>query len=394
MHRLLKVLVILTALYVTAGCTTTSPPVQPEQAPPPGVTLPLPASAPAVTAPAPAPVPAPSVTLLPGAQPHIALLLPLNDPSLGQAARVVQQGFFAGASQQPDGLPIRIYACADEPKEVAALYQQALENGARAVVGPLTPAGVAALAAQPSIPVPTLALNRLDTQAPANLYSFGLMLENEARQAARVASLADLHTAIIVSTDNPLSSRLVDAFQVEWKKLGGNVAGNIVFTGDTSMFANLPITPGNMVFIAANADTARKFRPFLDPMLPVYATSQIFKGNTHTLINYDLRDVVFFDMPWLLQQDRPVVKRYPRLAPGQSMDMERLYALGIDSYRLINVLMNNQEQGDMHLDGVTGTITLGSNHVFEREAVEAEFVDGQGISMEAAEAQQKSKAGH
>ena len=74
--------------------------------------------------------------------------------------------------------------------------------------------------------------------------------------------------------------------------------------------------------------------------------------------------------------------------------MERLYALGIDSYRLINVLMNNQEQGDMHLDGVTGTITLGSNHVFEREAVEAEFVDGQGISMEAAEAQQKSKAGH
>jgi len=221
-----------------------------------------------------------------------------------------------------------------------------------------------------------------------------LMLENEARQAARVASLADLHTAIIVSTGNPLSSRLVDAFQVEWKKLGGNVAANIVFTGDTSVFANLPITPGNMVFIAANADTARKFRPFLDPMLPVYATSQIFKGNTHTLINYDLRDVVFFDMPWLLQQDRPVVKRYPRLAPGQSMDMERLYALGIDSYRLINVLMNNQEQGDMNLDGVTGIITLGSNHVFEREAVEAEFVDGQGISMEAAEAQQKSKAGH
>lgn len=393
MHRFLRALVILTALYVTAGCTTTRPVVQPEQPPLPGVTAPpLPASAPAVTTP-PTPAAVPGITLAPGAEPHIALLLPLNDSGLGRAAKVVQEGFMASANQAPDGLPVRVYACSNEPSEIAALYQRALENGARAVVGPLTPAGVATLAAQPSLPVPTLVLNRLETQAPDKLYSFGLMLENEARQAARVASLADLHTAIIVSTDNPLSSRLVDAFQVEWKKLGGIVAGNIVFTGDTSVFANLPITPGNMVFIAANADAARKFRPFLDPMLPVYATSQIFKGNSNTLINYDLRGVVFFDMPWVLEKDRPLVKRYPRLQPEGSMDMERLYALGIDSYRLINVLMNNQQVSGVRLDGVTGIITLGANHVFEREAVEAEFVDGQGITMKEAEGKQKSGPG-
>ncbi len=387
MHRLLYSLIVLAALYVTAGCTATRPPVQPAQPGVPAVIPPLPASAPAVTVPAPLPVP--PVTLAPGAQPHIALLLPLNDPALGQAAKAVQEGFLAADGVQPGALPVRVYACSSEPKEIAALYRQAVANGAQAVVGPLTPSGVAALVSQP-IPVPTLVLNRVETQAPDKLYSFGLMLENEARQAARVASLADLHTAIIVSANNGLSRRVADAFQTEWKKLGGNVAAVIVFKGDTGVFADLPVDPGNMVFIAAGADTARKFRPFLNAMLPVYATSQIFKGNTHTLINYDLRDVVFFDMPWLLQQDHAVVMRYPRLNPAGDVDTERLYALGIDSYRLIRALLDNRQQSAMPLDGVTGTITLGTNHLFEREAVQAEFAEGLGMTPEAFKALKKA----
>ena len=396
MHRLLKSLVILAALYVTAACTATRPPEQP--VPPvqpqgavggPGAATPLPASAPAVTTPA----PVPPVMLKPGAEPHIALLLPLNNPDLGQAAKAVQQGFLAAAGVQPGALPIRVYACNNEPKEVGALYKEALASGAQAVVGPLTPAGVAALASQSAVPVPTLVLNRVETQAPDQLYSFGLMLENEARQAARVASLAELHTAIIVSSDNPLSRRLVDAFRTEWKKLGGDVAATVVFKGDTGVFASLPVAPGSMVFVAANADTARRFRPFLDPMLPVYATSQIFKGNTHTLINYDLRDVVFFDMPWLLQTDHALVMRYPHLNPPGDVDTERLYALGIDAYRLIRIVLDKQQQTALPLGGVTGRITLGANHMFEREALQAEFANGLGMTPDAASALEKANRG-
>jgi hypothetical protein len=111
MHRLLKSLVILAALYVTAACTATRPPQLP---PPPGAGAPLPASAPAATVPV--PVAPPGITLAPGAQPHIALLLPLNDPALGQAAKVVQQGFMAAAGVQPGPLPVRVYACAKAPR--------------------------------------------------------------------------------------------------------------------------------------------------------------------------------------------------------------------------------------------------------------------------------------
>lgn len=285
----------------------------------------------------------------------------------------------------PGALPIRVYGCADEGKEIAALYQQALANGAKAVVGPLTPAGVTALASQPSIPVPTLALNRVEGKTSEKLYFFGLALEGEARQIARLAAAEDLHTAIIVSSDTPLSKRLVEAFSDEWKKLAGDIAAVKVFTDDTTIFSDLPAEPGSMVFIAANAEKARRFRPFLNAVLPVYATSQVFNGNANMLINYDLRDVIFVDMPWLLQPDHPAVMIYPRANPPleMDMDMERLYALGIDSYRLLQIMLENRYSSGLPLDGVTGSIRLNPNHQFEREASKAEFKQGLGLTPEA-----------
>ena len=66
---------------------------------------------------------------------------------------MVEQGFIAASKVQPGALPIRIYACSDEAKEVvAALSPGAYANGAQAVVGPLTPAGVAALASTAHLP--------------------------------------------------------------------------------------------------------------------------------------------------------------------------------------------------------------------------------------------------
>ena len=79
-------------------------------------------------------------------------------------------------------------------------------------------------------------------------------------------------------------------------------------------------------------------RPYINSAIPVYATSQVFSGNTNTLTNYDLADVRFVDMPWMLQPDHPAVMIYPRVVPAVTPDLERLYALGIDAYRLLQVL--------------------------------------------------------
>jgi outer membrane PBP1 activator LpoA protein len=374
---------LIAALYVSVfGCATaptTEVPVTPTaQAPAP---TPQPAAVPAVPAqPAPAAplaLPAPTEPRVP----HIALILPLKSPAFAKAADTVRQGFFAAASLEVNGLPVRVYPCINEDTEVVALYRQALANGAIAVAGPLTRGGVAALAANPELTVPTLALNMLDNTRTDKLYFFGLPGETEARQSAMRATNAGILSATVVSTNTSLSKRLAQAFSDEWQRAGGILQPEIIYAGDPSPLKELSQDPGNSVFLAAEIDKARLLRPYINAAIPVYATSQIFTGNANTLVNYDLADVRFVDMPWMLQPDHPAVMIYPRVTPPMTPDMERLYALGIDAYRLLQVLFDRNPASALPLDGVTGKITL-YGHVFQREGAQAIMRQGQAVVTE------------
>jgi len=134
-------------------------------------------------------------------------------------------------------------------------------------------------------------------------------------------------------------------------------------------------TPDTMVFLATDAEKARLIRPYLPNKLRTYATSQIFVGNNDTLINNDLNGIRFVDMPWLLQPDHLAVMIYPRATPPLSTDHERLYALGIDAFRLIQALLDNKIDNVPSLDGVSGHIQL-NGQTFQREAASAIFVQG------------------
>lgn len=382
---------VIVALYVSIfGCATT-PVTETAPAAPaaPVVVAPVPAPAPAeppvvsavVSEPAPVVTPllAPLSTEPTG--PHIALLLPLNSKLFAKAADAVKQGFMSAAGQEVNGLPVRVYPCNDESTEVVALYQQALKAGAVAVAGPLTRGGVAALAANAELMTPTLALNTLDGSRSDQLYFFGLPAEAEARQSAQRATAAGLLSAYIVSTNTPLSKRLAQAFADEWQRAGGILRSEIVYAGDTTPLKELPQDPGNSVFLAAELDKARLLRPYITATIPVYSTSQVFAGNNRTLTNYDLSDVRFVDMPWMLQPDHPAVMIYPRSVTPLPPELERLYALGIDAYRLLQVLLNRSYSSVLPLDGVTGKVTL-SGHFFQREAILAIIRQGQGVPID------------
>ena len=157
----------------------------------------------------------------------------------------------------------------------------------------------------------------------------------------------------------------------------------VEFNGDPSVFADIANINDTMVFLAADAAKAHLIRPYLPNKLPIYATSQIFVGNDKTLTNYDLNGIHFVDMPWLLQPDHPAVMVYPRATPPlPSIDLDRLYALGIDSYRLIQVLLAGESASALPLDGVTGEIVL-NGHTFQRIAVPAVFVQGRAQLLDA-----------
>ena len=306
--------------------------------------------------------------------PHIALLLPLKSATFGASANAVQQGFLAAANLKKRGLPIRAYGDFDENSSVVAVYRQALANGAVAVVGPLTRNGVAALAAEQYIPVPTLALNVVEGQTAQQLYFFGMSVEAEARRVAQLARQQGLQQAIIIATRAQLSQRMQSAFEDEWQASGGMILREIEFNDDPAVFMDLNYTPDAVVFLAANADKARQIRPYLSNKFPVYSTSQIFIGD-NTLTNYDLNGIRFVDVPWLLQPDHPAVMTYPRASPPLPVDLERLYALGIDAYRLIQLLLANRVDTALPMDGVSGNIRL-QGHIFLREPMLAVFQQG------------------
>jgi outer membrane PBP1 activator LpoA protein len=128
-----------------------------------------------------------------------------------------------------------------------------------------------------------------------------------------------------------------------------------------------------MVFLAIEHDRAVTVRPYLAPALSVYATSQVNAGKG-PLAARELNQVRFVDMPWLLQIDHPAVMVYPRGQLAAGADLDRLYALGIDAYRIALELL--QSNRSFPLDGVTGRIRLERGQLFVRELTAAQFIDG------------------
>lgn len=393
---------LIAALYVSVfGCATAPTSTPTTAAPSPAAGAPARGAASTPAAPAQpavvtgvvseqAPIVVPLATGAGPAENHIALILPLKSATFGKAAEAVQQGFLA-AALQVKGLPVRVYPCNDEKTEVVALYQQALKAGAVAVAGPLTRNGVTALAANPDLAVPTLALNVIEATRTDQLYFFGLPAEQEARQVAQWSTKIGLLSATIVRTDTALSKRLAQAFAESWQHAGGIIQSEIVYAGDPAPLRLIPSEPGSMVFLAAEVDKARLLRPYISNALPIYATSQVFTGNANNnLVNFDLAEVRFVDMPWLLLPDHPAVMVYPRVTPALPQDMERLYALGIDAYRLLQVFYQHDTLNAMPLDGVTGKLSL-NEHVLERDGIHAVLRQGLGMPLEGRPPQAEGK---
>jgi outer membrane PBP1 activator LpoA protein len=318
--------------------------------------------------------------------PYIALLLPLNSPSLGTAAEAVHQGILAAAGLQNQGLPLHVYSDYDEAQGVVAAYQRAIADGAVAVIGPLTRNAIHQLADSRNIPIPTLALNIVEGQAPPQLYFFGMAIEAEARQIALLARQQGKKQAYVITSHKPLAQRLQFAFEEQWTASGGTIAREIEYSGDTMVFADIAAMPDSMAFFATDIEDTRTIRPFLPNNLTTYATSQLFAGNRDALLNFDLQDVHFVDMPWLLHADQPAVMAYPRPNPPLAIDNERLYALGIDAYRLVTIVLAKQMASALPLFGVTGLIRL-NDHTFNREGLPALFVQGHGQSADTPVAQ-------
>ncbi|WP_028534599.1 penicillin-binding protein activator [Paludibacterium yongneupense] len=324
--------------------------------------LPRPAAAAAAAAVTSLPASAPQ-TVRAGHTPahiRIGLLLPTESRTLGEAAQVVRAGFEAAAATEQNA---EVVFVDEQENNVAARYREAVAGGVNVMVGPLTRQGIAAVA--PFVKVPTLVLNTLEPGTPASprLLSLSLSVESEGRQIARQMHEDGRMAPLVVSDDEALSRRLQQAFADEWRRLGGHAPAALVWNGGAPAGLAAAVAASDGVFVALEPHAAAVLKAGLSPDLAVYATSQL---NTRSP-EAGLAGIRFIDMPWFLMREQSEVKRYPRPQSTLTLQTERLYALGIDAYRLAVMMAQPRwTASGLRLNGVTGDLKLGRDRQFER----------------------------
>ncbi len=333
----------------------------------------------------------------------IALILPISSKSLGRVAEAVRNGFMAAAEVTGrDKFIPQIYLTEDDAGSLATNYRKAVKEGAVAVVAGVTREGANVVAREAGY-LPTLALNTPTEPAKDdanNFYHISLTLDNDARLVARVAQQEGFRHVVMLTGQAALSKRIQDAFEKEWLRLGGTIASKITVAGDIAdgakiksamaVFEKADAVKADAVFIAADMQIARFARPYLPQGMPVFATAQTFDPRAGAIDNLDIDSVKYLEMPWFAERDHAAVMAYQRPADSTSADHERLYALGIDAWRVMLALLTSDKvvsSGAIKfkpLDGVTGRITLEGNQL-NRGLTLLEMRDGKPQLVKSAE---------
>jgi outer membrane PBP1 activator LpoA protein len=356
---------------------------------------------------------------------QIGVLLPLNG-KLSGAANAIRDGIVAAYYDTPEGglqPQLMIYDSGDTPESAVSAYHDAVANGAQFIIGPLRKESVQALATLHPLPVPTLGLNQIGDSSLYNpaLYQFGLTPEDEAREAARLAWRSGHTRAIALLPETEWGERVYNAFESEWQLLGGHVvkaqqydsgkadhgaAIKAVLNLDASKARHLKLTQRlgravefeprrrqdvDFVFLAASPRQARLIRPQLRfyhaSDLPVYATSRVYSGNPDKNKDADMNGIIFCDTPWTLEQRanwNHLQRNITEFWPDNAVRYARLYALGIDAYRIIPYLGELNKGLFNAYHGVTGNLSLGDRGQINRTLRCATFRQGLPVLLDTA----------
>ncbi|MEN8169459.1 MAG: penicillin-binding protein activator [Pseudomonadota bacterium] len=344
----------------------------------------------------------------------IALLLPLSG-RYAKAGAAIQDGILAAYYSDPQhhNITLRSYDVGEQADQITQLYQQAVDDGAEFIIGPLDKAAIATLAMQESLAVPTLGLNYAQAAANDGLFQFSLAPEDEAREVAERAWLEGYLQAAILVPNNHLGERLNLAFTERWQELGGLVVSESRYQDDKNDFATpikelLNISDSerrqrrvrqllrdkvefiprrrqdiDFVFLAANPRQARLIRPQMKYHhardLPLLATSHLYGGRKNRPQDRDMDNILFCDMPWTL--NAPSAKQGLKqlnttaLKPHQGQ-LQRLLAMGIDAYQLVSLLPMLEAYPYERYQGETGTLRVAEGRRIGRRLQWAQFERG------------------
>jgi len=351
----------------------------------------------------------------------IALLLPFNE-QYRQISHAIREGFLAAWYEAPPDRPlIRIYD--SSAGDIRQVYQTAVHEGAEFVVGPLEKSTVAVLIQEGNLPVRTLVLNQTDNKGaePAGntlapvippIFQFGLLPEEEARIAAERAWFDGHAQALIITPDTAWGERIFNTFNAQFNQLGGRIVEHVKVpanTGDYSLpvkqILNIDLSEqrardltsllgrklyteprrrqdADFIFMAAEPVMARQLMPQLQfyraDDIPVYSISSVYSGIFSPQADSDINNIMFADMPWIVDPGHeysPLQQTLNRNWKQNDSSYRRLYAFGIDAYRIIPHLARLLLQNDRY-EGETGSLTVAPDGRIQRKLVWTKFENG------------------
>lgn len=338
----------------------------------------------------------------------VALVLPLSG-RLAPAGKAVREGYLASyfAARSAGEAPSQVIVIdSDRFGSASEAYNQAVAQGARLVIGPLSKSSTTELAILPQRPVPVIALNRIDeaaNSAQTALVQLSLAPEDEARQLAETAFGQGARRALVLRPAGAWGDKIESALVSRWQSLGGSIAGNIRYASreeysasvkaglgiDASeqrrrdirdmLASNVEFTPRRrqdidaIFMLGRTPEEARALKPLLAfhyaGALPVYATSSVY-GGRYDKRDRDLDGTRIVELPWLLGSNAQLKQA---LASSNSTQYRRLNALGADAYRLQSRFAQLQAGPDALIRGNTGLLSMNPRLQIERESQAAVF---------------------
>ena len=341
---------------------------------------------------------------------HIALILPLQEAT----GNAIQEGFlsayYQSLSVSRDVPQISVFDSTGLT-DINDTFDQAVASGADLIIGPLNKKLVNQISERIELPVPTLALNYTDEDRLAeNLFQFGLAPEDEISQVINLAWEAGYRNAAVIMPDNLDYQRLEKFFSETWTNQGGQVVSSARFIGDSGYAEvikrlmaidssearaeklldllprlNMEFTPRrrsdiDFIFLVANPRQGRQLKPtlafYFAGDIPVFSMPSVYDGQENQTGNRDLDGIIFTDAPWVLNpthQLRDEVNTNLRQAQGP---LQRLRAMGIDSFRLYPRLKQFSNNSISSVSGTTGVLTMSENRRIHRSLTTARFEDG------------------
>lgn len=323
----------------------------------------------------------------------VALLLPLSG-SLAGPGQAVKDGFMAAYNKHADRANVVVY---DSAKGAISQYHRAIEEGAEVVIGPLTKPDSMAVASTYAS-TPTLLLNDVSRSLSSSKFAFGYSPKDEAIQLANLMHKKSYRRVMLVIPNNVWGQEVSSAFSTQAFKNGMQIVTTASYSQGQNMSQLLRSglhyqehktkdekgrktvdmsrrQDVDAIFLLAYPSMARQIIPLLKYYdagdIPVYATSAAYASTYNPTLDRDLDGMYFIDIPWVFNNQIG-----QRNWPEPWNTYSRLYALGYDSYSLIQDWQSLQSMPQSGLSKKTGTLFIMPDGHIRRELTLGQIRNG------------------